>query len=190
MVDDNLKSIPNDLLYECQSALILWSIDGREDNDHPPSTPEDHVNADPLINKFKQTYFALGGDPFDRDGFIRDSFILEQQWIIAVVQYYSFIKYYDIPWNPSYIFKLFEWTVYPINSMDGFFPQYHLERSYNDLFGYTYMLGRKIQLHYHESLVNFGDDCPSYMKLKSLIIGDITGEAPLRPLAASGSLES
>ncbi|CAF1223793.1 unnamed protein product [Rotaria sordida] len=189
VLDDNLKSISEELLHKCQIALALWSIDGREDTDYPSSTPIDHANADRLINKFKQTYFDIGGDPFNREGFVRDVFTLKYQWIISAVQYYRFINYYDTEWNPVNMSKLFEWNVYPIDFIDGFAPMYHLERSYTDEFGYTYMLGRKIQLTYHESLVNFGDYCPSYMELKTLIIGDITGEASILPLIASGYLE-
>ncbi len=190
VVDNHdLTSIPDDLVYKCQSALALWSIDGREDNDRPPSTSEDHANANRLMDKLRQTHLILGGSELDRQGFLRDVFVLEHQWIVSAVQYYSFIKYYADPLNPSHIFKLIEWTIYPIDFIDGFAPMYHLERSYSDEFGYTFILGRKIQVHYHESLINFGDYCPSYMELKTLIIGDITGEIPLSPLISSGYLE-
>jgi hypothetical protein len=189
VIDDDLKSIPDDLIYKCQLALSIWSIDGREDNDYPPSTSEHHANANRLMEKIRQTYIALGGNELDREGFVRDVFRLEQQWIVSAVQYYSFIKYYDDPMNPSHIFKLIQWTIYPIDFMGGFAPMYHLERSYSDEFGYTYVLGRKIHPHYHESLIDFGDYCPSYMELKLLIIGDIIGEAPLDALIASGYLE-
>jgi hypothetical protein len=189
VIDDDLKSIPDDLVYKCQLALALWSIDGREDNDHPPSTPEHHANANRLMEKIRQVHLVLGGSELDRAGFVRDIFGLEQQWVVSAVQYYSFIKYYDDPTNPSYIFKLIEWTVYPIDYIDGFVPMYHLERSYNDQFGYTYVLGRKFYPNYHESLINFGDYCPTYMELKSLIIGDIIGEVPLEALISSGYLE-
>ncbi len=95
VIDEELKSIPDELIYKCQLALTLWSIDGREDN----------------------------------------------------------------------------------------------ERSYNDQFGYTYILGRKLHPHYHESLISFGDYCPSYMELKLWIIGDITGEIPLDAIISSGYLD-
>jgi hypothetical protein len=179
VIDEELKSIPDELIYKCQLALTLWSIDGREDNDYLPSTPEHHDYANRLMDKIRQTYLILGGNEFDREGFIRDIFSLEQQWIISAVEYYSFIKYYDDPTNPNYIFKLIQWTIYSNDFINDFNPMYHLERSYNDEFGYTYILGRKLYPHYHESLISFGDYCPSYMELKLWIIGDITGEIPL-----------
>jgi hypothetical protein len=187
--DDDLKLVPDDLIYKCQLALALWSIDGREDNDHPPSTPEHHAHADRLMDKIRQTHFSLGGDALDRQGFVRDVFGLEQRWIVSAVQYYSFIKYYADPTNPSHIFKLIEWTVYPIDYVDGFTPMYHLERSYSEEFGFTHILGRKLYPHYHESLISFDDYCPSYIELKTLIIDDITGDAPLPVLISSGYLD-
>jgi hypothetical protein len=73
--------------------------------------------------------------------------------------------------------------------MGGFAPMYHLERSYSDVFGFTHILGRKMYPNYHESLIDFADYCPSYMELKTLIIGDITGEMPLPVLISSGYLD-
>jgi len=189
VIDEELKSIPDELIYKCQFALALWSIDGREDNDYPPSTSEHYAYANRLMEKIKQTHLALGGNELDREGFVRDIFSLEQQWIVLAIQYYSFIKYYDDPTNPSHIFKLIEWIVYPDDFIDGFVPMYHLERSYNDELGYIYILGRKIHPHYHESLISFGDYCPSYMELKTWIIGDITGETPLDAIISSGYID-
>ncbi len=189
VIDDGLKSIPDDLIRKCALALIRWTNDEHEDNDYPPSTSEDHANADRLIDKIRETHLLLGGNEFDRDGFVRDAFTLEQQWIVTAVQYYTFINYYDLPVNSGHIFKLIEWNIFSIDYIDGFVPKYHLERSGTDKLGYKYVLGRKLYPHYHESLINFGDYCPSYMKLKTLIIGDITGELPLDALSASGSLD-
>jgi hypothetical protein len=189
VIDDGLQSIPDDLIYKCQLALALWSVDGREDNDYPPSTTEHHLDADRLMEKIKETHLGLGGDPLDREGFVRDVFSLEHEWIVSAIQYYSFIKYYQNPMNPSHIFKLIEWTVYPKEFIAGFAPMYHLERSYSEEFGYTYILGRKTHPNYHETLISFRDYCPSYMELKALIIGDITGEMPLDALISSGYLQ-
>ncbi|CAF1303315.1 unnamed protein product [Didymodactylos carnosus] len=168
-------------------ALILWSIDRREDYIYPPSSSEDHADADRLVAKLTQVHFDLGGSALDRKGFVRDVFSLgDHQWMISAQQYYSFIDYYDNPIVPNAVFKLIEWTVYPIDFTDGFAPAYHLERSGSEEFGFIYILGRKLYPHYHESLVNFFNRCPSYMELKALIIGDVTGEAPLIFLVASG----
>ncbi|CAF0777100.1 unnamed protein product [Adineta steineri] len=182
----DLKSIPDDLRYKCQLALGLWSFDGREDNDYPPSTPQQHANADRLVDKIRQTHLSLGGSEFDREGFRRDLFILKHQWMVLATQYYTFIKYYDEPSNPSYIFKLFQWTVYTIDSPNEFALMYHLERSPSVDSGYTYVLGRKIHPYYHESLIHFGNSYPSYMTLKTLIIDDIMGDKRLAAIASSG----
>ena len=189
VIDDGLKAIPDDLIHKCQLALIRWTIDGHEDNNYPPSTSEDHANADRLIDKIREIHLALGGDEHDREGFVRDAFTLEQQWVVAAVQYYSFIDYYDLPVNSFHIFKLIQWNIYSIDDIDSFVPEYHLERGGTDELGYNYFLGRRLYPHYHETLINFGDYCPSYMELKTLIIGDITGEMPLDALTASGSFD-
>jgi hypothetical protein len=66
VVDDNeLKSISDDLVYQCQLALALWSTDGHEDNDHPPSTSEHHANADHLMDKLRQTHLILAVSDLD-----------------------------------------------------------------------------------------------------------------------------
>jgi hypothetical protein len=190
VIDDDLKSMPDHLVYKCRLALALWSIDGREDIDFPPSTPEHHANANRLMEKIRQVHLVLGGNELDREGFMRDIFGLEQQWVVSAVQYYSFIKYYDSPLDiASYISKLIQWTVFPSDFVYDFPLMYHLERSPGYPSGYTYVLGRKIRPRYHESLINFGDRCPTYMELKAMIIGDITSEQPLHAIAASGYLD-
>jgi len=66
VVDDNeLKSISDDLVYKCQLAIALWSTDGRKGNDHPPSKPEHHANADHLMDKLKQTHLILAVSDLD-----------------------------------------------------------------------------------------------------------------------------
>jgi hypothetical protein len=186
VIDSGMKSMPDDLVYKCQLAFILWSIDGREDSGFPPSTLEHHVNADRLMAKLGHVHLALGGSVLDREGFIRDIFKLEHQWLVSAVQYYSFVAYYDDPMDLSNITKLIEWAVFHDDYQSGFAPRYHLERSYSDEFGFTHVLGRKLRLGYHESLIFFDDYCPSYMELKRIIIGDITGEAPLYAVISSG----
>ena len=185
VVDEGLESIPDDLVYQCQLALFIWSIDGREDSDFPPSELEDHATADRLMDKITQVHLQLGGSELDRAGFVRDMFRLDDRWLVVAEQYYSFIEYYNNPHISSIMHKLFQWVVYPDEFMEDFAPMYHLERSYSGKFGYTYMLGRKTTPYRHESLINFGSDCPSYMQLKMLIIGDITGQVYLAAIASS-----
>ncbi|CAF3872134.1 unnamed protein product [Rotaria sp. Silwood1] len=184
--DDEIESIPADVLSKCTKILTLLSIDGREDNIYLKSTPKNHADADRLIAKIREVHLELGGSTLDRKGFVRDVFSIGHQWTISERQYYSFIDYYDNPIVSNAVFKLIEWTVFPPDYQGGFAPAYHLERSYNKEYGFTYMLGRKFYPHYHESLVNFYEECPSYMGLKALIIGDLTGEAPLVFIVASG----
>jgi hypothetical protein len=190
MDDDEIELIPSNLVEKCTRVLILLSIDGWEDSNFPRSTSLDHADADRLVTKLRQVHLELGGNIFDRKGFIRDVFTLnDHQWVISAEQYYSFIDYYDNPIKPNAVFKLIQWTVYPADFKGGFAPAYHLERSYSEEFGFTYILGRKLYPHYHESLINFLGRCPSYAELKPLIIGDVTGEAPLSFIVASGYRE-
>ena len=190
MDDNEIEFIPSNLLQKCTMTLTLLSINGREDFHLQPSISQDHDNADRLINKIKEVHLELGGNILDRQGFIRDVFTVnKQQWNIAAIQYYTFIDYYDNPVVPNDVFKLIQWNIYRSNYKDGFVPAYHLERSYSQEYGFTYILGRKLYPHYHESLVNFFDRCPSYMELKSLIIGDVTDETPLAFITASGYRE-
>ena len=171
VIDQNLKSIPDELISECQLALIYWSIDGREDTDYPPSTPEQHQNAARLIEKIGQIHLILAENKVNREGFIRDLFILEEQWIVSAIEYYSFIPSNDS--NETLIYV--EWIVY----QNDFVSMYDLERSSDEDLGFVYILRRKRDSYSVELLIYFEDYCPSYMELKTFIIGDITGQMSL-----------
>ncbi|CAF1140624.1 unnamed protein product [Adineta steineri] len=190
LADDNeIHSIPVNILEECIRVLTLLSVDGREDHDLPPSTSRDCIDAERLISKIREVHLKLGGTILDRQGFIRDTFGLRHQWLISARQYYSFIDYDDNPIEPDAVFKLIEWAVYPIHYSGGVVPLYQLERSHHEHFGFIYVLGRKHSPRYHESLINFLDRCPSYMELKALIMDYVMGEAPVDFIVASGCRE-
>lgn len=139
------------------------------------------------MEKLKETHLALGGSILDRNGFLRDDFQVENQWHIKAVQYYSFIDYYNNRMKPSGVCKLIEWIVYKRDFENSFPLMYHLERSYNKQWNsFTHVLGRKTSQHFHETLINFSQYCPSYMELKPIIICDVTGESPLLAPVSSG----
>ena len=185
--DYDIESIPNALQSKCTLALIQLSVDGREDYSTSPSKPEEQSDADRLTNKLKQVHLELGGSIRDRQGFMRDEFTIDGgKWLIEAIQYYSFIDYYDNPVVPNNVFKLFEWKIFLMQSKSFVTFAYHLERSYSSEFGVSYFLGHTPCPHYHETLISFLDRCPSYMELKSLIIGDLNGDERLFHITASG----
>ena len=163
------------------------SIDVREGLNISPSTSEEHSDANRLTDKLKQVHLALGGSILDREGFTRDMFVIDgSPWLITAIQYYSFIDYYDNPEVPNAVFKLIQWNILSMDSKGFVILSYHLERSYTSELGFRYFLGRRPCPRFHETLINFFNRCPSYMELKSLIIGDLNGEERLSPVTASG----